>query len=109
MKLDSISNPILLALSAAVVTLWGCHYISEMDYDLSEFPATNITPEKGAYSFDQEGSFSVVEDSATGLLSVRFSRDGYRYDVIPVENGAFFHQHGQIGGTECPTDGYGIS
>lgn len=89
--------------------LAGCGGDSGDGYGLGVFSATSVAPEIGSYSFSTEGSFAVVADSATGNSAVRFSRDGFRFDIIPIQDGAFFMEHGEIDGTDCPTDGYAIS
>jgi len=106
MKLQVFTCVILVSL---VHLLTGCESGDEHGYGLDASSATGVTPEIGSFSFNQEGSFAVVSDPATGLRSVRFSRDKYRYDLIPVVDGAFFFEHGQINGTDSPTDGYAIS
>jgi hypothetical protein len=56
--------------------------------------------------------FTVVVDSSTGAFSVRYAADGWAYHMIPVIDGAFSYANGQglegWGGTNCPTDGFGI-
>ena len=78
-------------------------------YNINSFSATGIVPEEGSYSFSQKGVFKVIVDGATGLSSVRFSSDGYRFDTFPVQNGSFQMRWGQINGVHCPSDGYAIS
>ncbi|MBP7831283.1 MAG: hypothetical protein KA248_15350 [Kiritimatiellae bacterium] len=87
----------------------GCDGNGEDGYGLDSFSATGIDPETGAYSFSQEGHFAVIVDWSTGIRSLRFSRDGFRFDNIPIQNGTFFMEHGEVNGTDCPTDGYAIS
>ncbi|MFO1429269.1 MAG: YbhB/YbcL family Raf kinase inhibitor-like protein [Candidatus Competibacteraceae bacterium] len=78
------------------------------DWGIPNPTKTEIDPSTGSYSFNQKGCFSVTQDS-TGAKFVYFSSDCYRYDSIPVKDGSFIHEHGQIGGTDCPTDAYAIS
>ena len=78
------------------------------DWGIPDPTKTGIDPSTGSYSFNQKGCFSVTQDS-TGAKFVYFSSDCYRYDSIPVEGGAFIYKHGEIGGTDCPTDSYAIS
>lgn len=106
MKLKVLALAVMVSLGHL---LTGCESGDDTGYGLRGYTSTGVTPEAGSFSFNQEGSFSVVDDPATGLRSVRFSRDGFRYDHIPVQNGTFFLEHGEIGGTHCPTDGYAIS
>jgi len=74
-------------------------------WNLSPASPTNVVPQSGQYSFSQQGSFSVLD----GGGAIRFSRDNYRFDTITVQSGAFYHAHGEINGTDCPTDSYAIS
>lgn len=78
---------------------------SSSGWDMPLPGATNVVPQSGAYSFSQQGCFLVTADGAY----VRFSRDCLRYDLIPIINGAFTFTHGEIGGTNCPTDSYSIA
>jgi hypothetical protein len=64
-------------------------------------------PMLGSYLFSTTGYFNVVDSG--GARYVRFSVDGLRYDTIPIINGRFSYQWGQINGTHCPTDGYILS
>lgn len=75
-------------------------------WDLPSAEETGIVPRIGSFSFDESGSFDVVQGER---ITLRFSRDGFRFDSIDVVDGAFRHTHGEIGGTHCPTDSYGIS
>ncbi|MDZ4859130.1 MAG: hypothetical protein SGI88_09095 [Candidatus Hydrogenedentes bacterium] len=68
---------------------------------------TFINPQDGPYSFDQLGQFT-VDVSKNGEVII-FSVDGFRFDEIPVVNGAFFNQWGDLNGTHCPTDAYILS
>ena len=70
---------------------------------------TFVEPEIGWYHFSQAGHFRVFEGDYLKIKFISFSRDGYRYDAIPVVAGAFFRQWGQRGGTHCPTDAYILS
>ena len=99
----------LAVMASMVYMLTGCTPNDDNGYGLSSYSSTGVIPEVGSYSFTLEGEFSVVDDSTTGLRSVRFSQDGFRFDLITVQNGVFFHEHGEVNGTDCPTDGYGIS
>ena len=38
-----------------------------------------------------------------------FSRDGFSFYTISINNGSFSHTHGQIGGINCPTDSFSIA
>ena len=93
-------------LSAALLPC-GCE--TDHGWHLSDYPATDIVPLQGDYSFDQEGRFSVSNDPATGESFVVFSRDGARFDRSAVIKGVFLHTHGEIDGADCPPDSYGIS
>ena len=79
------------------------------DWGIPNPTTTGIDPSTGSYSFNQTGCFSVTQDSMTGAKFVFFASDCNRYDRIPVEGGSFIYKHGQIGGTDCPTDAYAIS
>jgi hypothetical protein len=71
---------------------------------------TGIDPVVGDdYSFSQSGCFSVFQYPNSGKKVVRFARDCERYDVIPIVEGGFWHEWGDIDGRHCPTDAYAIS
>jgi hypothetical protein len=78
---------------------------TQSGWNMSRPPETNITPQPGEYTFSQEGCFSVSADGG----NVVFARDCFRSDSIPIVNGSFAYTHGEIGGTDCPTDSYSIS
>jgi hypothetical protein len=86
----------------------GCGNTDE-GWDIPEPATTGIEAQSGSYTFNQPGCFSVIKDVGSGQSYVYFSRDCYRYDAITINQGAFFHIHGEIGGTDCPTDAYAIS
>lgn len=76
-------------------------------WDLPEPESTGVDPLPGNYTFSQRGCFSVRE--AAGRKSVVFASDCFRFDAIEMEEGSFSHEHGEIGGTHCPTDAYAMA
>jgi hypothetical protein len=76
-------------------------------WQLPQMSPTGIVPEDGEYSFSQKGSFRVMSHS-TGSF-IQFSVEQRLFGAIPVIDGAFMNCFGQIGGTYCPSDSYGIS
>ena len=121
-------NKLIIVVFAAMFAVFcGCESIGNEIYGSPPppFPTpteTGIIPNLGHYlaagvvdnldiaRFRQYG-FEVVADTVNpGVLVVSFTNDGYRYDNIPIKNGAFRFTHG--GGadnTNFPTDGYFIS
>lgn len=95
----------LVALAAVCLSalLSGC----PPGWDLPEPERTGIEPLPGDYTFNQRGCFSVRADD--GRKVVVFGADCFRFDEIKIEEGGFRHEHGEIDGTHCPTDSYGIS
>jgi hypothetical protein len=81
----------------------------DQGWDLARVAPTNVEPQAGAYRLDVPGCFSVRSDPVSGQKKLEFSSDCFRSDLIAIDAGAFFHEHGQIGGRDCPTDGYAIS
>ena len=80
-------------------------------WNISKSSETNIVPDIGDYTFNQTGCFSVKEDS-NGDVYISFSSESgncIRFDGIEIKNGAFYKEHGEIGGIDCPTDAYAIS
>ena len=76
-------------------------------WQLPQMSPTGIVPEDGEYSFSQKGSFRVMSHS-TGSF-IQFSVEQRILGAIPVIDGAFMNCFGQIEGTFCPSDSYGIS
>jgi hypothetical protein len=71
---------------------------------------TGVDPQLGKYTGNGFTClFSVVAGSTPGEKVIHFSRDHSRYDDIPIRNGGFEFEWGEIGGTHCPTDAYAIS
>lgn len=73
---------------------------------------TGIVPEEGHFGLaggDPEDalSFQVISDGSEQYVS--YSSDGYNYLTIPIENGGFYYEWGEIGGTHCPTDAFCVS
>ncbi len=98
----------LTSLIFALSCLLGCGG-GDPSWDLSRNAATNIEPDIGVYSFNETGCFEVAQESGSAKKILRFSADCFRYDSISIESGAFYKEHGSIGGTNCPTDSYAIS
>jgi hypothetical protein len=78
-------------------------------WDLPKPSETGIDPLPGSYSFSQKGCFKVIQDTASSKKFVVFASDCFRSDQIEINRGAFRNTWGQIDGTHCPTDAYGIS
>ncbi len=89
-------------------------------------PTPGADPAIGCYVLDRRGCFEVrFEDQDTPDPSrkvVAFAADCasttpadtcatgcFRTDTFLVTDGRFSHRHGEIGGTDCPTDGYAIT
>ena len=70
---------------------------------LPDPPHTGVSPRDGKYTFSAQGCFSVAGSA------IAFARDCTRFDTIAVVQGGFINRWGDIGGTNCPTDGYAIS
>jgi hypothetical protein len=83
-------------------------------------PAPGVEPEAGCYAFNRRGCAFV--DDADGRKRLGFAVDCaspapdtpctgpcFRFDLVPIEQGAFFNTHGEIAGTDCPTDAYAVS
>ena len=104
MKTTAASFLIILS-----VFLSGCPKGEDTGNGIRKFSQTGVTPDVGEYAFIQHVRFSVFDDQITGKRSIRFFRDGLGYDVIPIQDGAFSFEHGEIDDTKCPTDGYAIS
>jgi hypothetical protein len=66
----------------------------------------------GVNPIDPFGGFGIAIDPSTGGLSVHYAADGWAIHTIPIIDGAFNYANGQgldgRGGTNCPTDGFGI-
>lgn len=93
---------------AVLTSLLGAGCQDEKEgYGIDRVGGSGIVPSDGAYTFSARGVFS-VEESTSGKV-LKFGAGGGRLDAIPIENGAFYYEWGQIGGTHCPTDGYAIS
>jgi len=82
---------------------------NQEDWGIPVPTMTGVDPLIGEYSFNQRGCFSVTKDSTSGVKAVVFASDCSRFDRITVEGGAFYFTHGEVGGTDCPTDAYAIS
>lgn len=90
-------------------------------WQLDQPSPTDVVPNTGFYEFVTDhtitGSFHgrlvfnvfIARQYSSLKPFVYFSADGYRYDWIPIEDGAFYWEHGQINGYDSPTDGYAIS
>src|SRR5688500_18535104 len=67
-------------------------------------PLPGIFADTGAF----RAGFTVLQSAAGDYIS--YSDDAFRYDQIPIVDGAFSFAHGGgHDGTTCPTDGYAIS
>jgi hypothetical protein len=89
-------------------------------------PTPAADPETGCYVFDHRGCFEVrfenpeapdpsskvvafAADCASATPANKCSMGCFRADTFAITDGRFAHRHGEIGGTDCPTDGYAIS
>jgi hypothetical protein len=88
----------------------SCYDDDDDSWNMPEPSQTGIDPVVGDdYSFSQSGCFSVYQYPNSGKKVVRFARDCERYDVIPIVEGGFWNEWGDIDGRHCPTDAYAIS
>ena len=96
---------VLLLVMAALVYTIGCELEA---WTLTFYRPTGIIPEVGVYQFSQQGCFEVRENSS-GERYVVFAADCWNYQTIELHDGSFAYAWGEIGGTHCPTDSFGIS
>jgi hypothetical protein len=105
----------VLRLAAGLAALAGC-----------PIPSPGADPAIGCYVLDRRGCFAVrfenpdapdpsrkvvafAADCASATPADACRSGCFRSDAFPVIDGRFSHRHGEIGGTDCPTDGYAIS
>jgi hypothetical protein len=89
-------------------------------------PAPGVEPQTGCYLFNHRGCFAVDfddpaapdpnrkvlvfgADCASAAPGNTCTGQCFRSDEIHIAQGAFSFQHGDIDGTDCPTDGYVMS
>jgi len=123
MKIQRLSFPVLAVfVPMFAVFCVGCDAVFGAPAQYPKPTETGIVPDMGHYSaaavaggndISQLGKYGfdvVADDTNPGALQVSFSDDHYRYDSIPITNGAFYFTHGGgADGTNFPTDEYHIS
>lgn len=120
--LNNMKTFCFVLLTAALLLLGGVgcgQTLVRPTWELGQSSPTNVVPALGYHQFitshpindSYHGRFifGVVKDKYSLQPTLRFSADGYRFDLIPIQAGAFYWTHGQIDGLDSPTDGYGIS
>jgi hypothetical protein len=104
-KLHGLAATLFAGLACAA--LGSCSDAKTPGWDLARSVPTGIVPEMGTYRFSEGEHFEIVDGG--GLLNIRFSMDGYRWDTFYIYGGAFYNEWGGIYTRHCPTDGYAIS
>lgn len=98
----------LIVVLAVICTIVGCTItFDEPGWDVPKQEATGVVPALGTFY----GDAAIIRvTSVDGSLYAWFSRNGgYSWHSGIVENGRFYIEWGEIGGTHCPTDAFCIS
>lgn len=107
----------LVVVAGSLILMVGCGGQDD-GWDLSESSPTDIVPDCTNYTFVTNQAINdshhirfvfYVEKDSQDKPVVVFSTDGQRWDRIAIDRGTFYYTWGDINGTNCPTDSYGIS
>jgi len=113
MQIDRVHPLWIGALLLGLLLVWnGCDSDSSINddgWDLTTYAEANVIPNIGVYEFSATGCFEVTDDPDSGGRIVFYASDCFNYRRMEIVNGTFYGTWGDIDGTHCPEDSFGIS
>jgi hypothetical protein len=97
-----------------LITIQGCDSGSDSStetdgWKLAEYEDTDVIPNTGIYEFSATGCFEVIDDPDSSNRLLFYASDCFNYRRMEIINGTFYGTWGDIDGTHCPEDSFGIS
>ncbi|MGB5986453.1 MAG: hypothetical protein WBG37_14200 [Desulfobacterales bacterium] len=78
-------------------------------WELAQYDDTDVIPNVGNYEFSATGCFEVRQDPELDQRILFYASDCFNYRRMEIVNGTFYGIWGDIDGTQCPEDSFGIS
>ena len=78
-------------------------------WELAQYSETDVIPNVGIYEFSATGCFEVRQDPEMDQRILFYASDCFNYRRMEIVNGTFYGTWGDIDGTHCPEDSFGIS
>ena len=81
----------------------------EDGWELAEYEDTDVIANVGIYEFSATGCFEVTDDPDSGERMLFYAADCFNYRRMEITDGTFYGTWGDIEGSHCPDDSFGIS